>query len=85
VQEGEQVVVSAQFMLDSESRLREAIQKMLQAGSAGGVSAASDASGNSDNDLDMRGLTMEDKDMDDDLDLTNISMDDNPATPPTYQ
>jgi len=27
--EGEQVVVSAQFMLDSESKLREAIQKML--------------------------------------------------------
>jgi Cu(I)/Ag(I) efflux system membrane fusion protein/cobalt-zinc-cadmium efflux system membrane fusion protein len=26
--EGEQVVVSAQFMLDSESRLREALQKM---------------------------------------------------------
>lgn len=28
--EGEQIVVSAQFMLDSESRLREAIQKTLQ-------------------------------------------------------
>jgi Cu(I)/Ag(I) efflux system membrane fusion protein/cobalt-zinc-cadmium efflux system membrane fusion protein len=28
--EGEQVVVSAQFMLDSESKLREAIQKMLE-------------------------------------------------------
>jgi Cu(I)/Ag(I) efflux system membrane fusion protein len=27
--EGEQVVISAQFMLDSESKLREAIQKML--------------------------------------------------------
>jgi Cu(I)/Ag(I) efflux system membrane fusion protein/cobalt-zinc-cadmium efflux system membrane fusion protein len=27
--EGEQVVTSAQFMLDSESKLREAIQKML--------------------------------------------------------
>jgi Cu(I)/Ag(I) efflux system membrane fusion protein/cobalt-zinc-cadmium efflux system membrane fusion protein len=30
VLEGEQVVVSAQFMLDSESKLREAIQKMLE-------------------------------------------------------
>ena len=30
LQEGEQVVTSAQFMLDSESKLREAIQKMLQ-------------------------------------------------------
>jgi Cu(I)/Ag(I) efflux system membrane fusion protein/cobalt-zinc-cadmium efflux system membrane fusion protein len=28
--EGEQIVLSAQFMLDSESRLREAIQKMLE-------------------------------------------------------
>ncbi len=27
--EGEHVVTSAQFMLDSESKLREAIQKML--------------------------------------------------------
>jgi len=31
LQEGEKIVVSAQFMLDSESRLREAIQKMLEA------------------------------------------------------
>ncbi len=29
LKEGEEIVVSAQFMLDSESRLREAIQKML--------------------------------------------------------
>ena len=29
--EGEKIVVSAQFMLDSESRLREAIQKMIEA------------------------------------------------------
>ena len=27
--EGDHVVISAQFMLDSESKLREAIQKML--------------------------------------------------------
>jgi len=32
--EGEQVVTSAQFMLDSESKLREAIQKMLEPKSA---------------------------------------------------
>lgn len=30
LKEGETIVVSAQFMLDSESRLREAIQKMLE-------------------------------------------------------
>ena len=29
LKEHEQIVISAQFMLDSESRLREAIQKML--------------------------------------------------------
>ncbi len=33
--EGEKIVVSAQFLLDSESRLQEAIQKMLAAKSAG--------------------------------------------------
>jgi Cu(I)/Ag(I) efflux system membrane fusion protein/cobalt-zinc-cadmium efflux system membrane fusion protein len=33
--EGEQVVTSAQFMLDSESKLREAIQKMLAPKAAG--------------------------------------------------
>jgi Cu(I)/Ag(I) efflux system membrane fusion protein/cobalt-zinc-cadmium efflux system membrane fusion protein len=30
LKENEQIVISAQFMLDSESRLREAIQKMLE-------------------------------------------------------
>jgi len=30
LKEGEEIVLSAQFMLDSESRLREAIQKMLE-------------------------------------------------------
>jgi Cu(I)/Ag(I) efflux system membrane fusion protein/cobalt-zinc-cadmium efflux system membrane fusion protein len=30
LKEGEEIVVSAQFMMDSESRLREAIQKMLE-------------------------------------------------------
>jgi len=34
--ENEEVVVSAQFLLDSESRLQEAIQKMLQEKAAGG-------------------------------------------------
>ena len=40
VLEGERVVVSAQFLLDSESRLQEAIQKMLAAKSAGKESAS---------------------------------------------
>jgi multidrug efflux pump subunit AcrA (membrane-fusion protein) len=30
LQEGERIVTSGQFMLDSESQLREAIQKMLK-------------------------------------------------------
>ena len=30
LKEGEKIVISGQFMLDSESRLREAIQKMLK-------------------------------------------------------
>ncbi len=30
LEEGEEIVLSAQFMLDSESRLQEAIQKMLE-------------------------------------------------------
>lgn len=33
--EGERVVISGQFMLDSESQLREAIQKMLEPGKTG--------------------------------------------------
>jgi len=64
LEEGEQIVTSAQFMFDSESRLREAIQKMLEARSGGG----SDSS-----------LSMDDMDMDemsmDDLDMTELKMD----------
>ena len=35
VRPGEEVVTSAQFLIDSESNLREAIQKLLAARSAG--------------------------------------------------
>ncbi|MCJ7500724.1 efflux RND transporter periplasmic adaptor subunit, partial [bacterium] len=35
LKEGEKIVISAQFMLDSESRLREAIQKMLKVSDRG--------------------------------------------------
>ena len=38
---GERVVVSGQFMLDSESQLRDAIQKMLKASDGGGGPASS--------------------------------------------
>ena len=64
--EGEEIVVSAQFMLDSESRLQEAIQKMLEIRSRGGQQDAAD-------DLDMT-----DMDMDGDLDMTDMTMDNAP-------
>jgi Cu(I)/Ag(I) efflux system membrane fusion protein/cobalt-zinc-cadmium efflux system membrane fusion protein len=57
LEEGEEIVTSAQFMFDSESRLREAIQKMLDA------RAGKDGQLQSD-DLDMDGMTM-DQELDD--------------------
>lgn len=67
--EGELIVTSAQFMFDSESRLREAIQKMLDARS--GQKEALSAE-----DLDMDGLGMEDVDLDvSDLDINDVKMD----------
>lgn len=62
---GERVVTSAQFMLDSESRLREAIQKMLEIRNTG----SQDSPGAAD-DLDMEGMGM-----DDDLDMSDMKMD----------
>jgi hypothetical protein len=55
--EGEEIVVSGQFMLDSESRLKEAIAKMLEVRSKGGANDADD--------LDMDELTMEGDDLED--------------------
>ncbi len=69
LQSGEEIVRSAQFMLDSESRLREAIQKMLAAGQAGKEIDA-------DDDLDMSGMAMEDET--DDLDMTDMTMEGTP-------
>lgn len=70
LEEGDRIVVSAQFMLDSESRLREAIQKMLDAKLKGGEPDADD--------LDMDDMEMDDLNMDD-LDMSDMSMDDAPA------
>jgi Cu(I)/Ag(I) efflux system membrane fusion protein/cobalt-zinc-cadmium efflux system membrane fusion protein len=64
--DGEEIVISAQFMLDSESRLREAVQKMLE-----GRRPAETAS-TAEEGLDMHGLSMED----DDLDMSGLSMED---------
>ena len=68
--EGEEIVVSAQFMLDSESRLQEAVQKMLE------VSRPQ----HSDSDQDET-IQMEDKD----LDMSNMKMDDVPAKAKSHQ
>ena len=69
--EGEEIVISAQFMLDSESRLREAVQKMLEVRQNGGTDATPD------DDLDMSGLSM-----DDELDMSGISMEDADTSSP---
>jgi Cu(I)/Ag(I) efflux system membrane fusion protein/cobalt-zinc-cadmium efflux system membrane fusion protein len=61
--EGEEIVVSAQFMLDSESRLREVIQKMIEVKSEPPKSDAED--------LDLSGISMED-----DLDTSGMTMED---------
>lgn len=58
---GEKIVTSAQFMLDSESRLREAIQKMLAAGTGGAAEAETDAG---TLDMDTLDMTSELDDMD---------------------
>lgn len=66
--EGEQIVLSAQFMLDSESRLREAIAKMLEARAAGGDALSAD-------DLDMGDMDMGAED----LDMDEMTMDEAPS------
>ena len=67
MQEGEKIVLSGQFLLDSESRLREAIQKMLDVKMGKEPSNVSDA-----DDLDMDDLEMK---SDDDLDMSDMKMD----------
>ncbi len=62
--EGDTIVTSAQFMFDSESRLREAIQKMLKARSDKPTRPTAD-------DLDMGTMQMDDSD----LDMSTLKMD----------
>ena len=77
--EGEEIVVSAQFMLDSESRLREAIQKILAAQAPSRNNQLEEAqNAGQDADMDMTDMTM---DMEDDLDMDGITMDDVPISP----
>lgn len=65
LREGEEIVISAQFMFDSESRLREAIQKMLEVRSG----ASQPASGTKTHEME-----------EDDLDMSGIKMEDTPET-----
>ncbi len=69
LRENEKIVISAQFMLDSESRLREAIQKMLE------VRQRSDRS------VPAETMKMET----DDLDMSDMKMDEMTETPKTHQ
>jgi RND family efflux transporter MFP subunit len=75
LREGEEIVVSAQFMLDSESRLQEAIQKMLEA------SRPQRSDSDQAETLDMQEMDMEDKE----LDMSDIKMDDISENTKTHQ
>lgn len=65
LEEGDRVVVSAQFLIDSESRLKEAISKMLKVGSENSEAAHEGHSSmdmndmTQDDDMDMSGMTLE--------------------------
>ncbi len=67
--EGDEIVLSGQFLFDSESRLKEAIAKMLE--------VRNPEAGDSGDDLNMDGLTMQD----DDLDMKGLTMDDDAPAP----
>lgn len=81
VQAGEEVVTSSQFLIDSESKLREATAKMMSAMSE---------TGSQDHDMhnmDMSDMAMDDFDMSDmsmsddgDMDMSDLSMDDAPES-----
>jgi Cu(I)/Ag(I) efflux system membrane fusion protein/cobalt-zinc-cadmium efflux system membrane fusion protein len=89
LKEGEEIVTSGQFMLDSESRLREAIQKMLEVKQAGAQEmqgsgkVAKGKKQSTPDDLDMSGMTMETKR--DDLDMSGITMEETPEKPSSHQ
>lgn len=60
LKENEQIVISAQFMLDSESRLSEAIQKMLEVQHQSKPTTDTQAMKMEEDDPDRSGLNMED-------------------------
>ena len=62
LREGEEIVVSAQFMLDSESRLQEAVQKMIEVSrQTRSDSDQAETMDMEDKDLDMSDLKMNDQ------------------------
>jgi len=81
LEENEQIVISGQFMLDSESRLREAIQKMLEVQQQATPLTDSQPIEMGDDDLDMTDMKMED----DDLDMSDMKMDETGKDPKTNQ
>ncbi len=70
---GEHVVTSAQFLIDSESKLREATAKMMAA--MKGADADMDMSNMQMEDMDMSGMSMDEMSMDD-MNMSDMSMDD---------
>ncbi|MGB2689359.1 MAG: hypothetical protein WBC36_10280, partial [Desulfobacterales bacterium] len=81
LKENEQIVISAQFMLDSESRLREAIQKMLEVRQQGAPTTDIQPKKMEDNNLDMTDIKMEK----DDLDMSDMKMDETTETSKAHQ
>jgi Cu(I)/Ag(I) efflux system membrane fusion protein/cobalt-zinc-cadmium efflux system membrane fusion protein len=80
LKEHEQIVISAQFMLDSESRLREAIQKMLDVQKQNSASSSAGSMQMETEDLDMSDMKMDQtteipKTQTDDLDMSDMKMD----------
>lgn len=70
VKAGEQVVTSSQFLIDSESKLREATAKMMEAMASGGDKMDADM-----HDMGMENMDMSDMAMDD-MNMSDMTMDD---------
>ena len=81
LKENEQIVISAQFMLDSESRLREAIQKMLEVRQQGAPTTDTQPMKMEDDDFDMTEMKMEEND----LDMSDMKMDETTETSKAHQ
>jgi Cu(I)/Ag(I) efflux system membrane fusion protein len=89
LQSGERVVTSSQFLIDSESKLREATAKMMEAMASGDDKMAADMQ-----DMDMGDMSMEDMQMEDmsgttesdmsDMDMSDMSMDEMDAQEPHH-